>query len=196
MADRTLVVGLVRMGRGRPRVLAPGVGWWSDPPLAGAWVGPGSRVGRLRCLNHTVELVMPDGIAGTVLPHKSARIEPVGYGQLLFRLDPQRTTAADAASSSKSSRGAAEAGLPAGARAVTAPTDGVYYARPSPGAAPFVQLGDRLRFGQPVGLVEVMKTFHQIVYGGPGFPDRAEVLELRCADGEEVRAGQVLVVVR
>ena len=196
MANRTLAVGVERKGRGRPRVLAPAVGWWSDPPLAGAWVGPGSRVGRLRCLNGRVELVMPDGVAGTVLPHENARIEPVGYGQLLFRLDPEPGADAGGASPSKSSRGAAKTGLTGGSRAVTAPTDGVYYSRPSPTAAPFVQVGDRLRSGQPVGLVEVMKTFHQIVYGGPGFPDRAEVLELRCADGEEVRAGQALVVIR
>jgi len=130
-----------------------------------------------------------------VLPHEHARIEPVGYGQLLFRLDPVRT-GPGGASSSKSSRGSAEAGLARGTRAVTAPTDGVFYSRPSSAAAPFVQVGDRLRPGQPVGLVEVMKTFHQIVYGGPGFPERAEVLELCCEDGEEVRAGQPLVVVR
>ncbi len=173
-------------------MLAPAVGWWSDPPPAGAWVGPGSRVGRLRCLNRRVDLVMPDGIAGTVVPHGNARIEPVGYGQLLFRLDPERT-GRGGASSSKSSQGSTKAGLPRGARAVTAPTDGVFYSRPSPGAAPFVQVGDRLRPGQPVGLVEVMKTFHQIVYDGL---DRAEVLELRCEDGQEVGAGQALVVVR
>ncbi len=195
MTDRSLAVRVEQKGRGRPRVLAPAVGWWSDSPQAGAWVGPGSRVGRLRCLNRRVELVMPDGVAGTVMPHTHARIEPVGYGQLLFRLDSERT-GPGAAASSKSSRGSVESGLPRGARAVTAPTDGVFYSRPSPAAAPFVQVGDRLRSGQPVGLVEVMKTLHQIVYGGPGFPVRAEVLELRCKDGEEVFAGQALVVVR
>ncbi len=173
-------------------MLAPAVGWWSDPPQAGAWVGPGSRVGRLRCLNRRVDLVMPDGIAGTVMPHENARIEPVAYGQLLFRLDPEHA-GPGGASSSKSSQPSIVAGLPRGTRAVTAPTDGVFYARPSPAAAPFVQVGDRLRPGQAVGLVEVMKTFHQIVYDGP---DRAEVLELRCEDGDEVRAGQPLVVVR
>ena len=195
MTDRSLAVRVEQKGRGRPRVLAPAVGWWSDSPQAGAWVGPGSCVGRLRCLNRRFELVMPDGVAGTVLPPTNARIEPVGYGQLLFCLDPERTGPVSAASS-KSSRGSVETGLPRGARAVTAPTDGVFYSRASPAAAPFVRVGDRLQTGQPVGLVEVMKTFHQIVYGGPGFPDQAEVLELRCKDGEEVRAGQALVVVR
>ena len=116
MAERWLAVGVERKGRGRPRVLAPAVGWWSDPPHAGAWVGPGSRVGRLRCLNRRVDLVMPDGIAGTVVPHGNARVEPVGYGQLLFRLDPE-PTGSGGASAAKSSQGSTETGLPRGARA-------------------------------------------------------------------------------
>ncbi len=41
-----------------------------------------------------------------------------------------------------------------------------------------------------------MKTFNQILYEGPGFPDQAEVIEIRVRDAEEVRAGQVLIVVR
>ena len=50
--------------------------------------------------------------------------------------------------------------------------------------------------GQVVGLVEVMKTFNQIQYGGAGLPEEAEVLEIRADEGAEIRAGQVLVVVR
>jgi biotin carboxyl carrier protein len=50
--------------------------------------------------------------------------------------------------------------------------------------------------GQPLGLIEVMKTFHPIVYGGRGLPERAELVEFRVADGAEVSAGQTLVVVR
>ena len=47
-----------------------------------------------------------------------------------------------------------------------------------------------------MGLVEVMKTFNQILYDGPGFADQAEVLEIRCEDAQEVHAGEVLIVVR
>src|SRR6185295_19175805 len=86
--------------------------------------------------------------------------------------------------------------LPPGALACPAPTDGVFYRRPAAGVPPFVEVGSRIRSGAPVGLVEVMKTFHQIVYGGPGLPAEVEVLEIRAEDGEEVRARQPLVVVR
>jgi biotin carboxyl carrier protein len=50
--------------------------------------------------------------------------------------------------------------------------------------------------GQPVGLIEVMKTFNPILYGGGELPDEAEVVALAAEDESEVRAGQPLVIVR
>ena len=81
-------------------------------------------------------------------------------------------------------------------KTVKAPMPGTFYRRPDPSSPPFVEVGDRIRTGQPVGLVEVMKTFNQIAYGGGGDPEEAEVVEIRRGDAEEVDAGDVLVVVR
>jgi biotin carboxyl carrier protein len=67
---------------------------------------------------------------------------------------------------------------------------------PAVDAKPYVGAGDRVTRGQPIGLIEVMKTFNPIAYGGAGLPDEAEVVEVVAADGQEVRAGQALVVVR
>ena len=58
------------------------------------------------------------------------------------------------------------------------------------------EVGGRVKRGQPIGLVEVMKTFNQILYDGPGFPDEAEVVEIRAEDAQEVGVGQILIVVR
>jgi biotin carboxyl carrier protein len=119
----------------------------------------------------------------------------VEYGQPLFELAPLGIE--DAAVEARAESGEAPApDLPEGAVAVVSPTEGVFYRRSSPDAEPFVEIGGRVTLGQPVGLVEVMKTFNQIVYEGPGFPAEAEVLEVRCGDTEEVRAGQVLIVLR
>ena len=79
---------------------------------------------------------------------------------------------------------------------VVAPTDGVFYAASGPGSPPFAPKGARLTAGQTIGLIEVMKTFNPIAYGGRALPDSAEVVEVLVADGEEVRAGQTLLVVR
>ena len=47
----TLVVRVDDSAHGEPRVLAPAVGTWTDPPPGGSAVGPGSPVGYLRRLN-------------------------------------------------------------------------------------------------------------------------------------------------
>jgi acetyl-CoA carboxylase biotin carboxyl carrier protein len=121
----------------------------------------------------------------------------VEYGQLLFRLTPVGAAAASADPGQQAALGQpAGEQLAADTRAIVSPTDGVFYRKPSPDAPPFVEVGSRVRKGQAVGLVEVMKTFNQILYDGPNVPQRAEVVEIRAGDAEEVGVGQILIVVR
>ena len=82
-----------------------------------------------------------------------------------------------------------------GLLAFRAPTDGVFYSRAAPDVPPFVSVGQRIQRGQPVGLIEVMKTFNQILYDGDSLPEQGTVKEIRVSDGEEVSAGQALIVV-
>jgi len=196
MTESLLVVRCRAGAGGNLEVLSPDVGWWSDHPPDGSVVGPGSVVGRLSSLNRRHTLVLPDGASGRAAGGDSRRRSvAVEFGQVLFVLAPLREY------SGEGSRPAGDpsVGNPVGSeavRAVLAPTDGFFYRGSSPGASPFVEIGTRIRSGQPLGLVEVMKTFNHILYGGPGFPEQAEVVEIRVGDSEEVHAGQVLVVVR
>ena len=115
----------------------------------------------------------------------------VEFGQPLFRVVPQAAGEARGAGGTKPAPRAA-----GGAIAIVAPTDGVFYRAPATGAAPYVAPGDRIRSGQAVGLIEVMKTFNPIAYGGAGLPEDGTVVEVLVADGQEVRAGQALVLVK
>jgi acetyl-CoA carboxylase biotin carboxyl carrier protein len=72
----------------------------------------------------------------------------------------------------------------------------MFYRRPNPESSPYVEPGDIVEEGVTLALVEVMKCFSAITYGGNGLPSRAEVLEARAEEGEEVEADQVLFVVR
>jgi acetyl-CoA carboxylase biotin carboxyl carrier protein len=49
-----------------------------------------------------------------------------------------------------------------GMRFVTAPLTGVWYDAPSPGARPFVKVGDEIGAGSVVGMIEAMKLFNEI----------------------------------
>jgi acetyl-CoA carboxylase biotin carboxyl carrier protein len=69
-------------------------------------------------------------------------------------------------------------------------TVGTYYAQPKPGEPPYVKLGDRVTPNKPIGLVEVMKTYNEIVANCSGI-----VREIRVENGSFVEFGQVLFLV-
>ncbi len=51
---------------------------------------------------------------------------------------------------------------PAGLHLVRCPLTGVWYDAPSPGAPPYVNVGDPIEVGTTVGLVETMKVFNEV----------------------------------
>jgi acetyl-CoA carboxylase biotin carboxyl carrier protein len=182
---------------GRIEVLAPAAGWWSRHPGAGHVLAPGQSVGVLQVLHRRFVLVLPDGAAGAVrgeLP--ASRRVGVEYGQPLLVLDPAGVAEASARAGDVSADAGPTGSEEVSGYAVLAPTDGVFYCRPAPGTAPFVEVGQTVRRGQPIGLVESMKTFNQIVLGGPGAPDEGEVVEILVEDEAEIRSGQALLRVR
>ncbi len=73
---------------------------------------------------------------------------------------------------------------------VHAPMVGTFYRSPSPGAPPFVEVGSRVKGGDPLGIIEVMKLFTTI-YAERG----GTVTEIGAANAEFVEYGQMLFVV-
>ena len=45
---------------------------------------------------------------------------------------------------------------------IKSPLPGTFYRRPNPQADPYVSEGDTVEPGDVVGLVEIMKTFHEV----------------------------------
>jgi acetyl-CoA carboxylase biotin carboxyl carrier protein len=73
---------------------------------------------------------------------------------------------------------------------VTAPMVGTFYAASSPGAAPYVQVGDRVNEGDTLCIIEAMKMMNQIEADVSGV-----VKSIRIQNGEPVEFGQVLFVI-
>jgi biotin carboxyl carrier protein len=68
---------------------------------------------------------------------------------------------------------------------IKSPIPGTFYRRPSPEAPPFKEPGDPVAVGDVIGLVEVMKTFHEIK------ADQAGTFAAYLIDNEDpVDAGQ------
>jgi acetyl-CoA carboxylase biotin carboxyl carrier protein len=75
--------------------------------------------------------------------------------------------------------------------AVTSPMVGTFYRAPSPDEAPFVEIGDAIRKGQPVCIIEAMKLMNEIEAEISG-----QVMEIAVANGEPVEYGQTLLWVK
>lgn len=73
---------------------------------------------------------------------------------------------------------------------VTAPMVGTFYAASSPGAAPYVQVGDRVNEGDTLCIIEAMKMMNQIEADVSGV-----IKSIRVQNGEPVEYGQTLIVI-
>ncbi len=73
---------------------------------------------------------------------------------------------------------------------VAAPMVGTYYSAPSPGASPYIQVGDRVNQGDTLCIIEAMKMMNQIEADVSGV-----VKSIRVQNGEPVEYGQTLVVI-
>jgi len=83
----------------------------------------------------------------------------------------------------------AEAPAQSGAT-VTSPMVGTAYLAPEPGAAPFIQVGDKVTEGQSILIIEAMKTMNSIPSTKSG-----TVKQILVDDAQPVEFGEPLIIV-
>ena len=74
---------------------------------------------------------------------------------------------------------------------VKSPIIGTAYLAPEPGAKKFIKVGDKIKKGQTLMIVEAMKTMNHV----PSTTD-GEVKKILVEDGQPVEFGQTLVLIR
>jgi acetyl-CoA carboxylase biotin carboxyl carrier protein len=74
--------------------------------------------------------------------------------------------------------------------AVESPSVGLFWRAPAPGAAPFVEVGRRVKAGETVAIVEVMKLMNHVVA-----PVDGVVSAILVENGAPVEHGQALVII-
>jgi acetyl-CoA carboxylase biotin carboxyl carrier protein len=72
---------------------------------------------------------------------------------------------------------------------IKSPLPGTFYRRPNPEADPYVSEGDEVETGDVVGLVEIMKSFHEIHSDAAG-----RVLRFLIENSDLVDAEQGIIV--
>ena len=74
---------------------------------------------------------------------------------------------------------------------VKSPIIGTAYLAPEPGAKKFVSIGDKVKKGQTVMIVEAMKTMNHVPSTSDG-----EISKILVEDGQPVEFGQTLVILK
>jgi acetyl-CoA carboxylase biotin carboxyl carrier protein len=166
---------------------APAPGYFRILVAADHLVAPGDIIGELEVLGRITRITAPRVRGLVKLPAGPALARrPVAYGDVLVHLSADVALGAIDATTANASTAAH--GL-----VFRAPTSGRFYGRPSPDKPAFVTAGAELSSGATVCLLEVMKTFHRVTYGGADVPPRARVREVLVADGADVNQGDPLL---
>lgn len=152
----------------------------------------------IRKVKKLIELIEESGVAEIEIHEgeESVRISrhPSGGAavpQVFMQAPPPMAApaAAPAAPAAAEPEAAPEPEAPAG-HAVTSPMVGTFYRAPSPGAKPFVEVGQRVNVGDTLCIIEAMKMLNQIE------SDKAGTIEaILVENAEPVEFGQPLFIV-
>jgi acetyl-CoA carboxylase biotin carboxyl carrier protein len=151
----------------------------------------------LRKLKTLIDLVSESGISELEVTEGEGKVRivknaPPVYVQQSASYAPQMAAAAPMPGTGMSEQPPAAA-APAAAvqgHVVTSPMVGTFYRSPSPGAEPFVQVGDSVKEGQTLCIIEAMKLLNEIE------SDKAGVVkEILIENGQAVEYGQPLFVI-
>jgi len=125
----------------------------------------------------------PEIVVAGAAPSPSTQFTPSGAEGLGAGAD-----AGNPAASRESSAAAAHA---EDLNLIKSPIVGTFYSAPSPGAEPFVKLGDQVRAGQVVCIIEAMKLMNEIESDAAG-----EVVRIYVENGQPVEYGESLFALR
>jgi acetyl-CoA carboxylase biotin carboxyl carrier protein len=152
----------------------------------------------IRKIKKLIELLEESGIAEIEIKEgeEAVRISRMPAGSAVVHALPQTAQAASLpapSSTPTAAPAAAEAAAPKpkpNEHVITAPMVGTFYASPSPGAKAFVEIGDEIKVGQVLCIIEAMKMMNQIE------ADRAgRISSIMARNGDPVEFGQPLFVV-
>jgi acetyl-CoA carboxylase biotin carboxyl carrier protein len=151
----------------------------------------------LRKLKTLIELVESSGIAELEISEGEERVRitrslPAGGQQAAAGLQPAPAAMVAPIPANGGVAGAAVQGAAAEpeGHVVKSPMVGTFYRSASPGAKPFVEIGDPVQIGDPLCIIEAMKLMNEIE------ADRAGVVKaILIENGQPVEYGQPLVVI-
>ncbi len=152
----------------------------------------------IRKIKKLIELLEESGLAEIEITEgeesvRIARNSPHAQVVTQYAAGPAPTAAAAPAAApvpAPAPPAAAPAPAPRDENLVTAPMVGTFYASPAPGAKSFVEVGQEVRVGQVLCIIEAMKMMNQIESERAG-----KVVAVLAKNGEPVEFGQPLFAI-
>jgi acetyl-CoA carboxylase biotin carboxyl carrier protein len=148
----------------------------------------------IRKVKKLIELLDESGIAEIEITEGEESVRISRYAQsapaMVAAPAPAPAAAAPAAAPAAAASPAPAAEKEDDGYLVQAPMVGTYYGASSPGAAPYVQVGDRVNEGDTLCIIEAMKMMNQIEAEVSGV-----IKSIRVQNGEPVEYGQTLFVI-
>ena len=149
----------------------------------------------IRKVKKLIELLEESGIAEIEIKEgeEAVRISRMPRGAVLSHMPPLAMAAPMHAAPAVAPAGPAGEEAPAlrpNEHVVTAPMVGTFYAASTPGAKAFVEIGDEVKVGQVLCIIEAMKMMNQIEADKSG-----RIASVMARNGDPVEFGQPLFVV-
>ena len=145
----------------------------------------------LRKLKKLIDLVQESGIAELEITEGEEKVKIVKGGAVTMTGVPQVAAAAAPAAPAPAAAAAAPTEPPAGqeGHVVKAPMVGTFYRSPSPDAKPFVEVGQSVKEGDTICIIEAMKLMNEIEADASGV-----VKAILVENGQPVEYGQPLFI--
>jgi acetyl-CoA carboxylase biotin carboxyl carrier protein len=149
----------------------------------------------LRKLKTLIDLVSESNISELEITEAEGKVRIVKAAAAVaaapqVMLAPAAVAAAALATAPPASAPEATAPAEPAGQVIKSPMVGTFYRSASPGAKAFVEVGDEIKSGQPVCIIEAMKIMNEIEADCSG-----KVVRIMCENGQAVEFGQPLFVV-
>jgi acetyl-CoA carboxylase biotin carboxyl carrier protein len=151
----------------------------------------------LRKLKKLIDLVQESGIAELEITEGEEKVKIVRTGRggpeaLVTSTAPAPAPTSAAPATSAAQTGPAPETLPAAGEehVVKSPMVGTFYRAPSPDAKPFVEVGDAVKAGQTICIIEAMKLMNEIETDKDGV-----IKAILVENGQPVEYGEPLFVI-
>ena len=120
---------------------------------------------------------------------KEFNLSEIEYGEGTTKVKVSRSITSSAITIAPSEAKKKQEVLESNGTNITSPIVGTAYLAPEPGGKKFVELGQKIKKGQTIMIVEAMKTMNHVPSTADG-----EVKKVLITDGQPVEFGQTLII--